>query len=184
MHHSICELNDNQETECPTQINFNNCRHVFGNLRLRKLIYGNAPWSNRCPLCRAHWFHTIFDDEGAAFAQTMLEVANSESREPFAVNSTYHNAFSVSIDLQEYTHAASPLTREESIADQAGPDMESTFEAEVHEAWRYLWGLEIPLNDSRQRETDREPFWMHQDEAVSLTQEEHDTSPQPQRRLF
>lgn len=45
------------------QVNFGECHHIFCTLCLRELVLGQEAWSNKCPLCRAHWIRSIEDIE-------------------------------------------------------------------------------------------------------------------------
>ena len=64
---------DEQGTpERPVQIHFGDCHHVFGHRCLRKLFEGRNAWSNKCPLCRTHWFNTIRDTSASVLLEIIL----------------------------------------------------------------------------------------------------------------
>ena len=134
------ELYEHGNTENATQIDFNACHHVFGNVCLRKLINGNDPWCNRCPLCRAHWFHTVLDDEFSLITAAMLQFAQVESRESTARNPSYYNPESTN-----FTPLESRILRE-LLGDQGLIALQNSFTAEFPEAVQWLSRMEIPLD--------------------------------------
>jgi hypothetical protein len=65
---------DNPNTEYALHVNINNCHHVFGHRCLKTLIKLEEPWANRCPFCRAHWFHTDCNVRDTEDAQTIIHL--------------------------------------------------------------------------------------------------------------
>lgn len=148
------ELDENTESERPAQINFNDCHHVFGNVCLRKLIYGNDPWCNRCPLCRAHWFHTVLDDKLSFITAAVLELAEVEFRESFARNPSYYNP-----ESKNFTPMESRILRE-LLGDQGLIVLQNSSTAEYPEAIPWLSQMEYPSTCScEKRKTSTSSYW-------------------------
>jgi hypothetical protein len=69
---------EGRDPETPVQIDFGACRHVFGHRCLQKLFTCQEGWSNKCPLCRAHWFNTVRDIDAQALAEAIFEMQQED----------------------------------------------------------------------------------------------------------
>jgi hypothetical protein len=72
---------EGEEPEKAIQIDFGACNHVFGHRCLQKLITCQEGWSNKCPLCRAHWFDTFRDIDARALAEAIFEIQQDDEWE-------------------------------------------------------------------------------------------------------
>jgi hypothetical protein len=64
------------DAEHAVRVDFDNCHQVFGHTCLQRLIHLEEAWSNRCPLCRAHWFK--MDSDSIHWPRTPLRLYDKE----------------------------------------------------------------------------------------------------------
>jgi hypothetical protein len=68
------EDTDKTGSESPVRIDLAACHHIFGIRCLRELTSLGEPLSSRCPLCRAYWFTSVYDDEDSELAQWLVQI--------------------------------------------------------------------------------------------------------------